>query len=273
MQYRETHVMGGKGAAPDRFTATLRGIAVDREGQLYAAGDSEVQVFDAAGRLKRRWPTSRPGLSVAVAGDGAVFVGQPGRIEMFDSAGKPAGAWRDEKLLGRVTAIGFAKDSVIVGDAADRAIRRFDRHGAFLNNIGKNNPVNGFLIPNGVLDFAVDAQGVIHAANPGKHRVERYLPTGELLGHMGRFDGIDPAGFTGCCNPTNVAVGDRLYVSEKAGPRVKAYDFSGKLQAVIATDVFDANCMNMDTAVDSRGRVYVVDTVKLAIFVFEPVTS
>ena len=74
-----------------------------------------------------------------------------------------------------------------------------------------------------------------------------------MLGHIGRFDGIDPAGFTGCCNPTNVAIHDGIYTTEKAGPRVKAYDFSGKLLAVIATDLFDANCKNMDIAVDSRG--------------------
>src|ERR1035437_8234850 len=67
-------------------------------------------------------------------------------------------------------------------DAEKRPIRPFDRRGKFRNTIGKNNPVNGFLIPNGVVDFAVDAHGVIHAANPGKHRVERYLPTGALLG-------------------------------------------------------------------------------------------
>jgi len=122
------------------------------------------------------------------------------------------------------------------------------------------------------LDFAVDAHGIIHVANPGKHRVERYTPGGELLGHIGSFHGTDPAGFGGCCNPTNVAVSERLYVTEKAGPRAKVYDFSGELQAVIAADVFDPNCKNMSMAVDHRGRVYVADTVKLAIFVFEPVT-
>ncbi len=131
--------------------------------------------------------------------------------------------------------------------------------------------MKGFLIPNGIVDFGVDAEGIIHAANPGKHRVERYTPDGELLGHIGRFDGLDPAGFSGCCNPTNVAVAgrDRLYVTEKAGPRAKVYDFGGTLLSVIATDVFDPNCKNMDIAVDSRGRVYVADTVKLAVLVFE----
>lgn len=278
MQYRQVQVIGGQGAGPGKFTAALRGIAIDTHGQIYAAADSELKIFDAAGVLKRRWPTSRPGLSVAVAGDGAVYVGQAGQIEIFDSAGKSAAAdntWRNPELLGRVTAIGFVREGVLAADAADRAIRRFDRGGKFLNTIGKDNPVKGFLIPNGVVDFSVDAQGIIHAANPGKHRVERYTPGGKLLGHFGRFDGNDPAGFPGCCNPTNVAVAgrDTIVVTEKAGPRVKVYDFGGKLLTVIATDVFDPNCKNMDVAVDLRGRVYVADTVKLEIFVFEEAVS
>jgi hypothetical protein len=272
MEYRELSIIGGKGTGPDKFASALRGITVDREGQIYAAGDSEVKVFDAAGRLKRRWPTSSRGLSVALAGDGSVYVGELRQIEIFDGNGKRIRTWRDEQLLGRVTCIGFTLESVLAGDAADRAIRRFDQSGKFLNNIGKDNPVNGFLIPNGVVDFGVDAHGIIYAANPGKHRVERYTPAGELLGHFGRFDQKDPAGFPGCCNPTNIAVGDAIYVTEKAGPRVKAYDFNGTLLAVIATDVFDANCKNMDVAAGAHGRVYVVDTVKNAILVFEPVT-
>jgi sugar lactone lactonase YvrE len=271
MEYRQIRVIGGKGNAPGQFATSLRSLAVDTHGQLYAAGDSEIKVFDAAGRLKRRWSTARPVHSVAT-GEGAVYAGEERQIEIFDGTGKLVHTWRDESLLGRVTAIGFVKDGVLAGDAADRAIRHFDRNGKFLNNVGKDNPVHGLLIPNGVVDFAVDAHGVIHAANPGKHRVERYLPTGELLGHIGRFHGTDPSGFGGCCNPTNVAVGDRIYVTEKAGPRAKVYDFSGALQAVIASTPFDPNCKNMSVAVDARGVVYVADTVQLAIFVFELVT-
>jgi sugar lactone lactonase YvrE len=276
MEYQQIRVMCGKGSAPGQFAGALRGLAVDAHGQLYAAGDAEIKVFDAAGRLRRRWSTSRPVHAVAVAshaaGDGLVYAGEERQIEIFDGTGKLVNTWRDETLLGRVTAIGFVKDGVLAGDAADRAIRHFDRNGKFRNTIGKDNPVHGLLIPNGVVDFAVDAQGVIHAANPGKHRVERYLPTGELLGHIGRFHGTDPAGFGGCCNPTNVAVGDRIYVTEKAGPRAKVYGFDGSLQAVIAAAPFHPNCKNMSVAVDARGVVYVADTVRLAIFVFEPVT-
>ena len=270
MQYRQVQTIGA-GA----FARTLRGIVIDRRDRIYAVGDSAVKIFNSSGELRRHWVTSRPGWSVALTGDGTAYVGQAGQVEIFDGAGKLSATWRDQERLGLVTAIGFVNGSVLLADAKARCIRRYDKNGEFIQNIGDNNRRKGFLIPNGVVDFSVDPEGIIHATNPGKHRVERYTPEGELLGHIGRFDGLNPAGFPGCCNPTNVAVAgpDRIYVSEKAGPRAKVYDFDGNLLSVIATDVFDPNCKNMDIAVDSRGRVCVADTVKLQICVFEPTES
>jgi hypothetical protein len=275
MQYKHVQVISGKGDGPARFAKSLCSITVDGENHLYAVGDSELKVFDANGSLQRRWHTSKPGYAVAVAADGFVYVGQEGQLEIFDVEGRLSDTWSDDERLGRVTAIGFLKDSVLVGDANDRAIRRFEADGKFLNNIGKNNRMQGFLIPNGVVDFSVDTGGIIHATNPGKHRVERYTPEDHFLGYIGRFDGLDPSGFSGCCNPTNLTVAgrNRIYVTEKAEPRAKVYDFQGKLLSVIATDVFDPNCKNMDIAVDSLGRVYVADTVRLEILAFEEDTQ
>lgn len=272
MQYSQVQVLAGKGAEADRFSEALRGLAVDRRDFVYAAGDQEIKVFESGGRLLRRWRTAKPGFAVAVSGDGRVFSGQPGQVEIFDGAGRLQATWRDEQRLGLVTAIGFSTGNVFLADARDRCIRRYDASGKYLNDIGNDNRMKGFLIPNGVVAFGVDAKGVIHSANPGKHRVERYSAEGALLGHFGRFDGRDPAGFTGCCNPTNVTVtgGSMVWVTEKAGPRAKVYDAEGALLAVIASDVFDPNCKNMSIAAGSRGRVYVADTVKLQIFVFEP---
>ena len=271
MKYQQVQAIGGKGTGPDRFHTALRGIAVDKRNNLYAVGDTDLKVFNAtSGGFARGWATAHPGHAVAVAGDGSIYVGEEGQLEIFDPQGRLINNWRDPEKMGRITAIGFAKGSVLLGDANDRCIRRYDATGKFLNNIG----MEGFLIPNGVVEFSVDACGGLHVTNPGKHRVERYTLWDELLGHIGRFDGIDPAGFPGCCNPTNIAVTgcDRVYVTEKAGPRVKVYDFNGKLLAVIAgEEAFDPNCKNMDIAVDARGRAYVVDTVKLEIRAFAPV--
>jgi streptogramin lyase len=247
------------------------GIVVDGKNQLFAVGDSEVKVFDSKGVLRHHWPTSQPGLSLAVD-DEKVYVGQEGQMEVYDHSGRLLDTWRDPQKLGSVTAIGLVNGHVLVADSKDRCIRRFDGQGQFVNDIGKDNRMKGFNIPNGAVDFAVDARGIIHAANPGKHRVERYTPEGELLGHFGRWDYQNPQGFPGCCNPTNVTVnGDGLvYVTEKAGPRAKVYDAEGELLAVIAAEEFDPNCKNMDLAVDSSGRVYIVDTVRLQIHVFVP---
>jgi sugar lactone lactonase YvrE len=252
------------------FTDALRGLAVDPRGALYAAGDYAIRRFNRAGALSHTWATTRRALSVAVAPAGPVFVGEPGQIEIFSETGQPLGAWRDDKLFGSVTSIGFAGKDVLVGDCHGRGIHRLDRTGKRINSIGTDNPVNGFLVCNGVLDFSVDASGAIHAANPGKHRVERYACSGELLGTMGRFNAVAPQGFGGCCNPTNVSVRDYVYVTEKAPPRAKVYDFTGNLLAVIADGVFHPLCRNMSIDVDAEGRVYVSDTVKLTIHVFEP---
>jgi hypothetical protein len=104
------------------------------------------------------------------------------------------------------------------------------------------------------------------------HRIERYTADGELLGHIGRFDGVDPEGFPGCCNPTNVSLdrAGRIVVTEKAGPRAKLYDREGSLLSVIADDGFDPASKNMDLAVDSHGRILVADTASLEIRVFPP---
>jgi len=273
VRYRLAKKIAGEGTAPDRFAQALRGIALDASDRLIAVGDSVLKVFEGTGELRASWKTEEPAHSVAVDGEGRIHVGETGQVEVFDPAGERLSVLRDPPRLGRVTALAPLADGILVADAQGRCLRRYGSDGAHVADIGADNRMRGFLIPNGVLDFALDDRGVIHAANPGKHRVERYSTDGELLGHFGRFDGRDPAGFSGCCNPTNVTVvgHDRVFVTEKAAPRAKVYDGEGRLLAVIAAgDVFDPNCKNMDLAVDSRGRVYVVDTARRQVLAFEP---
>jgi hypothetical protein len=100
--------------------------------------------------------------------------------------------------------------------------------------------------------------------------VSRRLGRGKLLGRIGRFDGIAPEGFPGCCNPYQRGRRNTSALTEKAGPRAKVYDFSGRLLAVIASECFDPNCKNMSIDADARGGSTSGDTVRRAIFVFEP---
>jgi sugar lactone lactonase YvrE len=229
-----------------------------------------VKVYDGDGALRGRWATDFPGTCVAVRDDATVFVGGEGRIATYSSAGKAVDLWTDPDRLGRVTAIDFADEHILVADAADRCIRRFDRNRRWLNDIGKAGNTKGFMIPNGHLDFSVDDEGIIHVCNPAAHRVERYTLDGEKIGQFGRFGVRQPEDFPGCCNPTNLALSPEghVVVTEKAAPRLKIYDAEGKLRAYVGPEAFDANCKNMDVAVDAEGRIYVVDTVRLQICVF-----
>ena len=270
MNYRLERVIAGTRATGAWFTDALRGLAIDSKDQLYAVGDSVVRVLSLQGDSLRGWRTELAGYSVAAAEDGTVYVGEPGQVELFDAEGKLLKRWRDSERMGLVTAIGISGDNVLLADVMGRCIRRYGRDGRFLNDIGNDNRMQGFLVPNGHVDFAVDRAGVIYAPNPGKHRVERYSLAGELLVHFGRFDSRDPAGFGGCCNPTNVALtrGGQIVVAEKAPPRVKLYTADGQLLAVMGEKDFDPTCKNTDVAVDGQDRVYVIDTARLRICVF-----
>ncbi len=275
MRYEIKRTLCGRGSEPDRFMDSIRGICIGPENRLYAVGDSVLKIFDHGGVLLDSWKTSRPGYSVAATEEG-VWVGGQSQIERFDPAGKALEPWVDEQLLGLVSSLAVSGDEIFAADAHARWIRRLDSEGRLINNIGDRHRKGGFHIPNGKVDFAMADDGSLKVANPGMHRVETYRPDGEQLGYFGRFDGNDPAGFPGCCNPTNVAIGPagQIVVTEKAGPRVKVYDGDGAFLDVIASsETFDATAKNMDVALDADGCIYVTDPVRLTITVFTRVAS
>jgi len=275
VRYRQIAAISGKGSGNDQFTAVLRAVAVSRNGQLYAVGDREVKVFSPAGQFVRRWQTLRPAYCAFLEepkGEFVVWVGQSGVVERFDENGRNLGGLRDSGRLGTVTAVAVHGDDVFLADASARCIRRYSRAGKWQSDIGKDNNTRGFLIPNGYLDLRIDEAGIIHAANPAKHRIERYSASGDLLGHFGKFGMHRSEDFGGCCNPTNLALlpGKRIAVTEKAPPRLKVFDAAGALLAVVGPEPFHPNCKNMALAADSHSRIYVCDTERLQILVFAP---
>jgi hypothetical protein len=276
MPYRLAKTFGGKGSGRGQFPSAITGLALGAQGRLLVSGGPHVQVFDSeTGVPLARWPAGSPALSVAVDSSQRIFTGHEGCIEIHNAAGVLLDTWKSADRLGQVTSIAFAKDSIYAADSRNRLIRRYSPSGQWMNDIGGDNPTRGFVIPNGILTCAADAPGVLHAANPGKHRIERYSPDGKLLSKAGKFDQLDPAGFPGCCNPTYLALDAKgnLYVTEKAPPRVKALNPDGSLISVIATTDLDPLAKNCPIVADARGRVFVADTVRLVIHVYEPTST
>jgi hypothetical protein len=271
--YTRTAVIPLDGPGAGQFADEVRGIGIGADGTLLIAGDTKLVTLKPDGQYVREWRTASPPNCVTATAD-AIFVGEDGGIEVFAPDGTPQTAWRDAARLRHVTAVAVFADEVLVADTGDRCLRSFERSGKFRSDIGKDTRMKGFLIPNGYLDFAADRDGLLWIANAGMHRVEQYTRGGERRAFFGRFDGQDPAGFPGCCNPTNIAVtpqGD-LVVSEKADPRLKVYSPAGALLAVFGTSDFDATAKNIDLAVDAHGRIYAIEPVRRQVIVYAPST-
>lgn len=256
----------------------LKGIALDARDNLYAAGAGGVKVWSADGRLLREWQTSGPRKTcIALDAEGNVYLGLQHKVEVFDPEGKPLRSWGKEGRgpgeLNYVTAIAAFKTNILVADAGNRCVHRFDLTGDFIDDIGKRDPqagLPGLVCPSPHLDVAVDKAGILHITNPGLTRVELYDLNGKELGFWGE-GGTQPQQFSGCCNPTNIALAQdgRVVTSEKLPARVKVYDATGSVLAHLGPQHFTKDAAGLGLAVDSTGRVWVMDPGDGKIRVFE----
>lgn len=270
MNLNHTHTLSGKGQAPEQFRARLAGIAVDAKDRLFAVGDREVKRFSPDGELEVRFPTHDSGWSIVVDSE-SIWVGMHGEIGRFDFQGTPQSSIADKDHLGLITGLAVKGDTLVAADATNRTIHLYEK-GKWQREVGRDVNTRGFMLPNGVLDLALDAQhDSFLVAHPQKHRVERYSLDGKLTDKFGRFGMIDPTDFGGCCNPTNITAtpDGMIVVSEKAPPRVKIYTFDSKFVAQSGEGVFDANTKNIDLAADGRGRLYATDPLRCTIEVFD----
>ena len=254
----------------DKFDSELeglRGIAIDVNDNVYLAGAESVRMVTADGKPLREWTISGAATCVAVDAEGSVYVGQRTNIEVFDNQGELIRTWGKEgKEAGEfsfVSGITVHGANVFVADAGNRCVHRFDTTGDFIDDVGKRNEekgVDGIVCPSAFLDVTVDDEGVLFVTNPGRSRVEQYRTDGTLIHYWGEA-GAQAERFFGCCNPTNLALlpDDRLVTAEKILTRVKVYDTEGMLLAYIGSEHFTKNAEGLDLAVDSKGRIFVID--------------
>ena len=266
--------------------SAARSIAVDAKGSIYVAGDKSVRVFAADGDPVSEIELGQTPGCLAVAADGAIFVGLRDHVEVYDAQGRSLASWRSLGPDAILTSIGVSDADVFVADAGNRVVVRYDRDGNVVAQIGKKDSernVPGFVVPSAYFDLAVSGDGLLRAVNPGRLRVDAYTFEGDFEFSWGRSSAeID--GFCGCCNPVNIAVlpGGGFVTCEKGLIRVKIYNSDGEFQGVVAGpaqlvrdgDVrvcdLPEECQSggFDVAVDSAGRVYVLDTIKNVVRVF-----
>lgn len=251
----------------DSGLTRLHGVAVGRDGRIYAVGVGGVNVCDADGKLIANWKKAEEFRCVATADDGTIYLGSQGRIIGLDGSGKEVGSWEMPRTgsdkPARITSVAVRGIELLAADADSRCVRRFTVDGDFSNDIGRADPESGSLgliVPSPYLDCAITSEGKVVVTNPGKRRIETYTLSGKLESFWGK-SGMDADRFCGCCNPTDLALTGNGHVvtAEKGIFRVKIYDKTGRMLAFIGQEFFSRKVAGMDLATDGKGRIYVAD--------------
>ena len=251
-----------------------RGVAVGPGDAICVAGDRLIRVFDKAGVRRSDVAVDGEPRCLAVDPAGTIYAGLRDRVAVFDRNGVLRATWQSLGESALLTSIALAGDEVIAADAGNRVVLRLDSTGGVINRIGEKDPkrnIEGLILPSAHLDVALAADSLLRVSNPGRHRIELYTLEGDLERSWGE-PSMDIRGFSGCCNPTDFALlpGGRIATSEKGLARVKVYeDITGQFECVVAgTESFTEGVEGLDLAVDSAGRLLVLDPDAKAVRIF-----
>jgi len=267
--------------------ANSRGLTVDSGGSIYIAGDKAIRIFAQIGELLNEIKVTDTPRCLALATDGRIYVGMKDHVEVYNLQSEQLATWQSLGEDALLTSIAVSKNDVFVADAGNRIVLRYNTNGNLISRIGqkdKDKNIPGFVIPSPYFDLAVGRDGLLRVVNPGRHRIEAYTFDGELEFWWGEFSNVNIIGFTGCCNPVNFAIlEDGNFVTcEKGLIRIKIYDAEGVFVGVVAGPqqlieggasricYYPADCQSggFDVAVDTEGRIFVLDTIKNIVRIF-----
>lgn len=255
-------------ASPIKVTAKrLRGLAVDSNDTVFATGDRRVFAYDANGRPSRSFALNEEAHCLAASNSAEIYVGLKEHVEVFDAGGTRKSTWTSLGEKAFVTSLAVHNGHLVAADSGNKQLWLFTTAGKLLKFIN-----GGFVVPSPYFDVDFDHEGNIWAVNPGRLRLEKYTPGGKKLDTWGKAS-MELDGFPGCCNPTHFAIGEggSFVTAEKGIARLKKYDSRGTLQGVVAgPDRFKEGITGLDLALDSKGRVLVIDNTRREIRIFTP---
>lgn len=263
--YKETKNFPVKGFAPG-------GIDVE-DSIVWLCGEGMIQAFTQKGAIYREIPTEGKGEAILVDGD-KIFIAFKDHVEVFDTDGSQKAVWEVPGKNCYFTSLAWKAPFLYVADAGNRSVLLYNEAGILQGKFegkAESNAGHGFIVPSANFDLVVNSFGELWVVNPGKHALENYTDEGELRGFW-QSSSMAIDGFTGCCNPAEIAVlEDGSFVtSEKKLVRIKIYDQSGKLKTVVAApSEFEENGHAPEVCVDEQGRIFALDFDRSIVRVWE----
>ncbi len=257
--------------APD--IEKLKAVAVDQDDNIYVTGKDKILIYDKNANLLNEINTGTEALSIKVSDDKDIYIGARDHIEIWNSNGEKMGSWEvlNDKVV--ITSIALADSSVFVADAGNKIVYRYNLDGKLVNEIGRKDSIKGiqgFVIPSPYFDIAIGRDDELWVVNSGRHQFEAYDKYGNLKSSWKKTS-MNLDGFSGCCNPSNMAIlsNGSFVTTEKGIVRVKIHLPSGEFNSVVATpEQFDKGTRGLDVAVDSENRVIILDPMRGLIRIF-----
>lgn len=262
-------------------------IAVGGDERIYIAGDEQIAIYTPGLAVPMEMELTGEPTCLEVEADGTIVVAVDNYIIFMNPMGVETNRWTVPANNAILTSIAADKNHVFAADAVNKLVWCYDRQGNVVNKIGQKDPdrnIPGIVVPSPYFDIAMYTDGLLRVVNPGRHWVEAYTPEGDREWFWGKSS-IGVEGFSGCCNPVALAVlpDGGFVTAEKGLVRVKVYDADGEFVGVVAgpdqlgwieplrvcETPEDCKAKGFDVAVDKAGRIYVLDTLRNVVRIFE----
>ena len=264
-----------------------RAIAVVADGKFYIAGDEKIAIYAPDNSVLMELELTGELTCVEIETDGTIVVCVGSDIVFINPTGVEIDRWTVPADNAILTSIAMDKTDVFVADAVNKMVWRLDYGGNVIGKIGEKDPdrnIPGIVIPSAYFDIAPYPDGLLRVVNPGRHWIEAYTADGDREWYWGT-SGVGIEGFSGCCNPVALAVlpDGGFVTAEKGLVRVKVYDADGEFVGVVAgpdqlgwigpmrvcKTPEECKAKGFDVAVDDQGRIFVLDTVRNVVRIFE----
>ncbi len=248
-------------------TKQLKGLAISDDDTVFVIGDRRVFIYDSHGNLANRFTLKEVAYCLDTIDGTNIFIGMKEHVEVFDATGTRISTWNSLGETASVTSLAAHNNHVVVADHGNKQLWIFTAEGKLQGFIDE-----GFVVPSPYFAVDFDNDGNIWVVNPGRLRLEKYTPAGTRISSWGKAS-MELDGFPGCCNPTHFAIGQggEFITAEKGIARLKIYDNQGTLQGVVAgPDKFKEGTTGLDLDIDSKGRVFVTDSVQRKVRIFAP---
>jgi hypothetical protein len=252
----------------------LYALTVNSKDEIIVSADNKIFIYSPQGEELRNFPLEEAALSLSSRGQRLIYAGLADHVEIYTTEGNREEVWAGLGQNALITSLAVGGDNVFVADAGNKLIMHYDLKGRLIGYIGGEaapEEASRLVIPSPYFDLAAGKDNALWVVNPGRHKLLHFTFDGKLLGSWGVATAAIH-GFSGCCNPTHIALTEQgfLVTSEKGLVRVKVYNLKGELEAVVAApDKFTDDTVGLDLASNRAGDILVLDPQKKQVRIFK----